>query len=99
MGSGAVRLAMPQLPGALPFEEEFAEALHWRGIGIFLPDKNQRDMLQRLEQDEFEDGLRCDHRFGDDADPRPGFHIAHDGANETRSVGEPRSNTGLAASG
>src|SRR2546426_10574185 len=87
----------PEFARGFPFEEELSKALHRRRVFIFLPDENQRDTLDGLEQNEMERGRRRHNRFSDNPNAGACFDVAHHGADKTRRVSEARSDTSLAA--
>src|ERR1051325_7678874 len=50
VNTGHSVLALLQLPGLLPFQDQFAKALHGWRILILLPDQDERNALHRLQQ-------------------------------------------------
>src|SRR5436190_19241026 len=89
--------SIPQLAGSLPLHEQFPETLHGRRIIILLPDENERDTLERFQQNEMKGRSRGDDGFGNNADARARFHVTHHGADEARRMGQTRSHTRLPA--
>ena len=86
----------------MPFGEEFAEALHRRGVVDFAPDENEWDGLGGPQRNEAELGIGGADEFGDDADSGPGFdpkdmpHVFDRFYRADRARGLPGSGLGLA---